>query len=291
MIQGMPSTIRASSIDRLSAIFSNDPAARISASGPTSIDNGHCAHQPPRRRSSSLSRIASFLRGTSRSSSPVVLPDHDSTAQPIRGRTPSRRLTKSRPPSLTRSPTSEFSSSRSAGHPPSSFRMRTDPARMSSSSILDTLGPPQPSFLDEAISRSSSPSAGWRPRSKSRAGSMDDLSRSASRVSLSTPHVYDTRPASPVAQTKRDASKRRARSSIFSGGKRHKDSPDDPPLPGAWIAGDPTKTQYDLTPLMRAERLPELWDENGGTVFSTHTSLSQLSCLCRYICVPVSKDV
>lgn len=137
---------------------------------------------------------------------------------------------------------------------------------MSTSSILDTLDPPQPFYLDEAISRSTSPSAGWRPRSKSRAGSISDLSRPGSRISLGNGNTLDSQPASPVTPIETSSGKKSRRRSIFGGGRsRSKNGVQGIPRPSAWIAGDPEESQYDLNPLIRAEKVPELWDEGGDT--------------------------
>ena len=273
----MAITVRANSKDRLPTFPNTTHAARKTTSDLTNFDDlsSPPLHQQSRRRSNSLNRLSALLLGCKNQSSPSPVGDHANPNESTRGRTSLQRLAKSRPLSLTRSPVSEVSSSRSAGHPPSSFRMRTDTARMSSSSILDTLDPPQPFYLeDEAISRSSSPSAGWRPRSTSRAGSINEPSRPASRMSLDAENVFDLRTSSPPMPSKRDATRKSKRKSKFFTSSRSKNEVDEVHRPSAWIAGDLNKAQCDLKPLTHAERVLDLWDEKGGRSFAHHTLLS-----------------
>lgn len=61
--------------------------------------------------------------------------------------------------------------------------------------------------------------------------------------------------------------------------------------PTAWIAGDKTKVQYNLTPLTTGDKVPELWDEAGGTFESIGAPDPTANLLHRHFGLPVSSSI
>ncbi|KAF2143343.1 uncharacterized protein K452DRAFT_286168 [Aplosporella prunicola CBS 121167] len=109
--------------------------------------------------------------------------------------------------------------------------------------------PPPPVRVDSA-SRSSSPIGASRPGS-----------RSSTRPNSSFLDVTSDGLLTPSTPT----SAKLKRKSIF--GNRHSKASDTASMAGplAWVCGHQGKPEYNLSLLLTAEKVPELWDENGDT--------------------------
>ncbi|KAF2087043.1 hypothetical protein K490DRAFT_57120 [Saccharata proteae CBS 121410] len=115
----------------------------------------------------------------------------------------------------------------------------------------DVLLPP-PSLRDPSATRSASPLS----------------SRPVSRASIfpDTPTFLDAPPNDGLLTPQSATSKQSKRKSIFSIGRSNKEEKtagQSGPL--AWVIGHQGKPSYNLDTLLNAEKVPELWDENGDT--------------------------
>jgi len=70
--------------------------------------------------------------------------------------------------------------------------------------------------------------------------------------------------SSPASPDHPPSDKKAKRKSLFFGGSRNKTKIPEVTGPSAWIAGDDDTKAYDLAPLVGAEVVQELWDEEGG---------------------------
>lgn len=147
-------------------------------------------------------------------------------------------------------------------YPPSSFRGPSEAGfsrRMSSSSST--------SGISQSPSFDGGNDADTRPRLLSRSSSRQSSiagSRPASLFSIgSRTSQKSTVSVTPSVAADQEVKKSR-RKSWLGLTSRNKSNAQEEVGPTAWVAGDSTKSQYDLTPLTSGERVSEMWDEAGG---------------------------
>jgi len=207
------------------------------------------------RENSATRRLSAFFLPTGSGSKLRPETQNNSTADPrARGRSPARRLTRNDrgssaypPSSAPRSPTLVSTPRRSVSiH--DAFR---DP--------LVLLQPP-PIHIEGAVSGPPSPAL----------SRINSRSLSASQISSLGPSTW------PGAQDKK--AKRR---SWFPSSKSKFRVQEQPP-PRAWVVGHPTKEPYDISELVNAVKVAELWDEHGGMISTRRLKSLDLICKIRY---------
>ncbi|KAJ9667200.1 hypothetical protein H2201_002721 [Coniosporium apollinis] len=75
---------------------------------------------------------------------------------------------------------------------------------------------------------------------------------------------HDSRGMGPPVSYNNQSQAKPKRRSWFGGGSRDKHGPQEQ-APLAWVIGHETKLPYNLSLLLNAEKVPELWDEHGDT--------------------------
>ncbi|PVH96707.1 hypothetical protein DM02DRAFT_493878, partial [Periconia macrospinosa] len=113
------------------------------------------------------------------------------------------------------------------------------------------------------------------PPSLSAINSPRSRSSSPSRLSKSRPGTSHGIPSASMLSPEDATVKKSRRTTRFFGGRKDSDaSSRERNLPQAWVTGHKGKVPYDISPLLKGEPVPELWDEGGDTLVYLHPRTS-----------------
>lgn len=185
-------------------------------------------------------------------------------------------------------------------YPPSSFRGPAEPGFERRLSWASTTSAASARSLAASVRSNGTRATGSRApspadelaRVQSRPASVTSKrsSRSGSIYSIEYSQTSPLDAQGDVLVVTPDKKKSKGRSWLPQPGKNRASQHQQAP-PIAWIAGDKTKVQYNLTPLTTGDKVPELWDEAGGMFESTGTPDSAADLLLRHFDLLVSSSI